>query len=125
MKYYYCQNCGNVFPEEDCGHKTEAAFDYEYGSERGTHYATYECCPECGSIDDLEEANYCPCGVGIKPTEKLCENCEDSLRDIKNEVRALFPNIKPIDETTVEEYLVDNLFPRLTPMQFIDGGWEL
>jgi hypothetical protein len=101
----YCADCKKLVEE---GIKTETVTG-EYWGMKFRDTVQIPCCAECGS-EDIEDPNKCPCGEEIPPLDKLCENCQDNLNDIKKEIRALFPKIKPIDESTVEEYILENLW---------------
>ena len=101
----YCTDCKKIVEE---GLKAEIVTG-EYWGAPFSQINYIDCCSECGSTD-IGEPNYCPCGEPIPPTDKLCENCEDNLNWIRKEIRELFPKIAPMDQTTVEEYLCENLW---------------
>jgi hypothetical protein len=104
---FYCTDCKKLVEE---GEKTETESGEFWGA-RFTYETHTDCCSECGSTD-IEEPWKCVCGEEIPPGEKLCENHKDFLNDVKKEIRNEFPGIAPVDQTTIEEYLIDNLFLR-------------
>lgn len=70
-KYYYCEDCDEIFSEEAAG--TKSVYD-GYGE------LDYYSCPTCGSID-LLDAEYCViCGEPIVPDSvKICTECAETL----------------------------------------------
>jgi len=79
---YYCDNCGEVFDEEDSG----VIYEWEgEGVMRGER-AVGMCCPKCGS-EDLGEAQECVwCGESYAEEDMLkidgdwfCKECLDNI----------------------------------------------
>ena len=101
----YCYDCHEL---QDEGIKRETNTGEFWGA-KFSQDECYKCCGKCGGTD-IDEPNKCPCGDEIKPLDELCENCIDILDDIKKDVRALYPRIKTIDKSAVEDYILDGLW---------------
>ena len=71
MKYWYCQDCGEIFADEDARVLWE-----DYGHGRIEHTA----CPVCRSLSVTEAGTCKICG---KPTadEEYCEDCHNAMCD--------------------------------------------
>ena len=85
MDWYYCQDCGAVFSEEDLLVETVENRHWwldDCPVERLTEYS----CPECGS-NDVEEAEYCDyCGDAFRPedlTDGVCARCRNAEKDLE------------------------------------------
>lgn len=72
MKYWYCQDCGEIFADEDARVLWE-----DYGHGRIEHTA----CPVCRSLSVTEAGTCKICG---KPTadEEYCEDCKTAVYKI-------------------------------------------
>lgn len=84
MNWYYCQDCGAVFSEEDLLVETVENRHWwldDCPVERWTEYS----CPECGS-SDVEEAEYCDyCGDAFRPedlTDGVCAKCRKAEKEL-------------------------------------------
>lgn len=81
MDWYYCQDCGAVFPEHEI--RTEQIENRHWWLDDCPVERLTEChCPECGS-SDIEEAAYCDyCGDPFRPedlVDGLCASCREEL----------------------------------------------
>jgi NAD-dependent SIR2 family protein deacetylase len=71
VKYFYCEDCDELFSEEAAG--TKSVYD-GYGE------LDYYACPNCGSTE-LCDADYCEiCGEPMAPTSAdVCNDCTEAL----------------------------------------------
>ena len=72
MKYFYCEDCEEIFPEEQAGEKVR---EWGYGDKK------FASCPNCKSIE-LREAETCLiCGEAIVPDSvpQICTECAEAL----------------------------------------------
>ena len=70
MTYLYCDNCGEIFPEEDAR---------ELWDTDGYSMKTILACPNCRNTE-LVEAEECKiCGEPLPPSNEYCHNCFDTL----------------------------------------------
>ena len=66
MKYFYCEDCDEIFSEDRAGAKRT---EWGYGDKEV--YA----CPTCGSTE-LADADTCEvCGRPIPPDKHICDEC--------------------------------------------------
>lgn len=89
MTYFYCEDCGNIFSEEDAKVRVE---DWGYGTRE------IYVCPECfnKNITDAEKCECC--GEPIAPTEKFCEICKHDLYKIWDKAVEAVLGIADIDK---------------------------
>lgn len=71
MKYFYCEDCDEIFSEDNAGTKRT---EWGYGDKE------FYSCPTCGSIE-LRDAEYCViCGEPIVPDSvSVCTECVEAL----------------------------------------------
>ena len=72
MKYLYCEDCEELFPEDRAGEKHR---EWGYGEQ------TLASCPNCGSVE-IHEADTCLiCGEPIVPDSapQICTECVEAL----------------------------------------------
>lgn len=71
MKYFYCEDCDEIFSEESAG--TKSVYD-GYGE------LDYYACPTCGSTE-LADADTCEvCGRPIPPDKHICDECQQEMK---------------------------------------------
>ena len=106
MKWFYCSDCKEVFSEDEIGSRPESWRGEAWGAIFiQTDY--YDCCPKCG--EELDEVDPCACGkIGLKPKERVCENCLDNLSYIVEDLRKLYPNANGVDKSTVLQVISDS-----------------
>jgi hypothetical protein len=106
MRWYYCPDCNEIFAEDEIGSKPESWKGEAWGA-IFIQTDFYDCCPKCG--EEIEEVSECACGkTGLKPNERVCENCLDDLSYIVGKLRELYPDIKEADKSTVLEVIADS-----------------
>lgn len=72
MKWYYCDNCGNVFDEEEAG--TYSEWNVEWLA-----------CPKCGDYGIEEAEECCLCGEHVAEHDMLmgddhiCRKCAEQI----------------------------------------------
>lgn len=107
MKWYYCGKCDEVFREDEIGSRPESWRGEAWGAPF-IQTDWHPSCAECGG-DDVTEVSECLCGeTGLKPKERVCENCLDNIAYIVGELRKLFPDIKNMDKSTVLEIIANS-----------------
>lgn len=73
MKQLYCQDCGEIFAEEDARVLWE-----DYGHGRIEHLA----CPVCRSLSVTDAGKCKICGSAITPDTEYCEDCKTAVYKI-------------------------------------------
>lgn len=77
MDWFYCADCGAVFPESQVHVEQIENRHYWLDDKPVERWCEYYC-PECGSVD-IQEAVYCDwCGDALRPEDLkdgLCELC--------------------------------------------------
>lgn len=89
MTYLYCENCGNIFSEEDA---KMLITDAGYGTK------TILVCPEC--LDkQIVDAGICACcGEPISPDEKFCEICKHDLYKVWDKAVCMVIDLADLDK---------------------------
>ena len=88
MAYYYCKDCGELFPEYDIERKTETEVHW-WLDDKPVQTLYYEYCPYCHS-DDIAECPTCDeCGEYYTPDELdengLCAECREEADNQDNQ----------------------------------------
>lgn len=81
---YYCEDCGEIFDEDDIKYEDES-FQVEYWGSMVTCPASSAHCPYCNS-EDIDEASKCDeCGEYFNPDDLdedgLCEDCREENKE--------------------------------------------
>lgn len=105
MTHLHCEDCGNIFPEENAA---KVNVKYGYGLEERC------ACPDCKSTAVAECEKCRICGAAIKPDEDYCGDCKWELRKIWNRaVEEVMGRCDDADSVEAErrfiEYLEDSL----------------
>jgi hypothetical protein len=103
-----CNRCGEV------SHFTEVVkepLDDDFNGQRS--FMGYEVCPECRS-SDIEEANYCDCGMVKKKSEDYCEYCIEMAAKITQcaitDLKEFIPQLtRPQARELLKKYVEENL----------------
>lgn len=103
MKYFYCDDCGSIFSEEDAGTKR-----IEWGHSEKEVYA----CPDCKNTY-VEEADTCEiCGKPMKPTgDEYCDDCKWNARKVWEKAVSSIMDMMPngTDYTKAESVFIEYL----------------
>lgn len=79
---YYCEDCGEVFDEDEIELRVNGEW-LEYWGSRVYREVNTSLCPHCGS-ESIQEASYCDkCGEAYPPENldenNLCEDCKEGV----------------------------------------------
>ncbi len=70
-QYFYCEDCDEIFSEDNAGTKRT---EWGYGDKE------FYACPTCGSIDLRDADNCVICGEPIVPDSvSVCADCAETL----------------------------------------------